>query len=203
MSGSCLPRFAMAQRPGRLYSGRRMTAGYAALRTGFSSRRRAETAQPQSRTTPSMAKPRRSSRAEGRRWLWPFGGQPRPPAHRRGSGSPPASQARPPEVLNVRRRQPTLRRIGRPDLLTFEKQTRMIVFARYENRHKESRWTKRPRYSDRMTERQITTPRSSCAAPLNSPPRSGPSPCFQITPRRRGKLTNPATPTKKSLEFFF
>jgi hypothetical protein len=180
-----------------------MTAGYAALRLDLvrvavpkrRSRSRGRPPQWRSRAAPA--------RAEGRRWLWPFGGQPRPPAHRRGSGSPPASQARPPEVLNVRRRQPTLRRIGRPDLLTFEKQTRMIVFARYENRHKESRWTKRPRYSDRMTERQITTPRSSCADPLNPPPRSGPSPGFQITPRRRGKLTNPATATKKSLEFFF
>jgi hypothetical protein len=34
----------------------------------------------------------------------------------------------------------------------------MIVFARYENHHKESRWTKRPRYSDCMIERRITTP---------------------------------------------
>src|SRR5260370_14651962 len=40
----------------------------------------------------------------------------------------------------------------------------MTVFARYERGYKESRWMKRPRYSDRMTDHRITTPRSSSAA---------------------------------------
>src|SRR5258708_33380774 len=39
----------------------------------------------------------------------------------------------------------------------------MTAFARYERRHKESRWTKRPRYSDRMSDRRIATPRLSSA----------------------------------------
>jgi hypothetical protein len=39
----------------------------------------------------------------------------------------------------------------------------MTVFMRYENRHKESRWTKWLRYSDCMIERQFRTSRSSGA----------------------------------------
>jgi hypothetical protein len=37
-------------------------------------------------------------------------------------------------------------------LFALQKQTWLTAFARYERRHKESRWTKRPRYSDRAND---------------------------------------------------
>jgi len=66
--------------------------------------------------------------------------------------------------------------------------------ARYENCHKESRWTKRPRYSDRITERQMA-PRSSCADQLNPPPRSGPS---RGAGYRRSQLMGGSDPAKQN-----
>ncbi len=61
MSGSCLPRFRGGTGGEAACAGSRKTANYAALRIGFISCSRAETAQPQSWTVPpSMTKPRLS-----------------------------------------------------------------------------------------------------------------------------------------------